>query len=1249
MPTFSRSSGVRVTTSNAIAVGEISTDASMPRRGRSRRLFSPVPMPGAAEGADVEGADLLSALAAQEITIVDEVQLQPSLEAVPPTRRRGGGPSEAESATIELDLAADEEAMVLLEQDGFYSWHLTPQIEQSQLPPSRGRRGFAPAAKTARFTVEFQRETQETAATQQRGFVKDLVIAKARAIVLKFVAQFAVGKAMEFLERKVQRGLVVMDSDEPQRWRPVESLAALDLPKERPARLLLFVHGTFSSTIGSFGGLGATPWGRAFLEAARANYDAVIGFDHATLSEDPLANAKDLMQRLGLGTSLQKARIDAISYSRGGLVLRSFLEYLLPGSTAEIEIGRTIFVGVVNSGTLLARAENWRTFIDLYTNLAAAACRAVALFPQVAFGALLTREIIQTVGAFAKFLAADAVTRGGIPGLAAMDPDGKFIRELNETQPGQITPSASQFYAVLSEFSPRLVPETANELPRQLVLLLANGLMDRLMGEANDLVVNTTSMTAIDPEAGNFIKDKLDFGANGVIYHTNYFLQPQAANAATRWLQLQAPEVAMPARRRSFAHTGTASRLDVPVQVDTDVLILRADELADDAASAIKRAEPSYVVIERAHAGETLRYAYPAEEVITRAQESVRPGAPTPTLLEALALHEYQSSPAHPIRSLPPSVMRSAHPTTERIVATEGDKVVGVVPEETKPFTTQELLAMAAQASTPTTDVDRIVRRRGLPTFATETAGPAAALASAAEPRIAPAPDMEVAKATCHFRAEMEEELELAKVGTVQVTISREAIERLTGPAAAAGTGDVDPTRKLILQLLPKVNFDAVGETRLELDVPAAGEPKQCYFDVQPTNEGGGEIWVVVRQGQVPLVNLILRPRIVRQHQGPVRRIDAPATTTEAPALTEPLHQLSIFEIKKGDDTCYRFEFDSPPLNLKCLYDSRTLLGDRNTYVNNLYKEIENRWVSNRDDASGFNDDLRAFGGQLWDELIPAELQTALWQHRDNIRSIMVFSEEPFVPWELVHMKEPGKSLGAEPLFFAQKGIVRWLHNFGYPPQKLSLRPGRCRYVIPDYPHPKYRLPETAEEAEFLRQKFAATAVDPQLNSVRTLLSEGGAFDLLHFAGHGIAEHEDIANAQFMLQGRVEGGNYMSAYLSATTVEQFARLENADGTRAMIVLNACQAGRAGYKLSGIGGFARAFLTGKAGVFVGALWSVGDQPARTFTEELYNQLLAGRRLAEAAIAARETARNAGEATWLAYVIYGHPHTIVGPKP
>jgi hypothetical protein len=1187
-------------------------------------------MPGtAASTSGTEHQDFLAAFAAQDMTIVDEVELQPGPE--PPPARRGGArtPSQHESATIELELGPNEGAVVLLEQEGLYSWHFPSQIQQApRAPTSRGRRGLTPAAKTARFTLEFQREPHSVLPPQQRGLIKDFLIARARAVVLKFVAEFAVEKAMDVLERNVRRGLVIMDSNEPQRWRLVENISALNLPKDRPARLLLFVHGTFSTTAGSFGGLGVTPWGRAFLEAARANYDAVIGFDHASLSEDPLQNAKDLLQRLQLATLPHPHRIDAISYSRGGLVLRSLLEYLLPALTPRPEIVRAIFVGVVNSGTLLASPENWHTLIDLYTNLAAAVCRTVALFPQVTFGAMFTREIVQGVGAFAKYLATEAVTKGGIPGLAAMEPTGQFIQTLNQTQPGQMTAAESQFFAILSQFDPK-GPQNAKEIPRQLLLALANGLIDQLMQEANDLVVNTTSMTMIDPAAGEFIKDRLDFGKNGVTYHTNYFLQPQTANALSRWLKLQPPEMAMPVRRRNFTSPGGASPLEIPARVDTDVLVLGADEFAQDAARAVETKHPSYVVIERRHQGQTLRYAYPAEQIGQLSGDVYK----TVPLGQALSLHEFQASPSARIHALPDSIPESNEPTARRFVAIEGDRVVGVVPETVRPFTVDELVRQAAQASAPVTVTDHIVRKRGLPSFA---APPVAAAMS---------PRADAANVTCHFRAEMEEEVELAKVATVNVTVSREAIEKLATTAAAVGTSDVDPGRKLIFQLLAKVNFDVAGDSRAELDVPAPGQPKQCYFDVQPTNEGDGEIWVVVRQGQMPLVNLILRPRIVTQRQGPARRISAPATTTEAPVLTESLHQLRIFERRKGDEIFYEFNFDSPGLNLNNIYDSKRLSGDRNTYIDNLYKEIESRWVSNRDDTEAFNEDLRALGADLWDELFPTELQADLWKHRDDIASIMVFSEEPFIPWELVHMKEPGKSISAEPIFLAQKGVVRWLHNFGYPPQKLSLGLGRCRYVIPDYPIPDYRLPETLEEAQFLQQQLAATAVDPQLNSVRTLLNEGGALDLLHFAGHGVAEHDNIANAQFMLQGRVEGGNYLPAYMSATTVEQFARLQSDDGRQPMIVFNACQAGRAGYKLSGIGGFARAFLTGKAGVFVGALWSVGDQPARTFTEELYNQLLAGKRLAEAAITARETARNTGEATWLAYVIYGHPHATV----
>jgi len=76
-----------------------------------------------------------------------------------------------------------------------------------------------------------------------------------------------------------------------------------------------------------------------------------------------------------------------------------------------------------------------------------------------------------------------------------------------------------------------------------------------------------------------------------------------------------------------------------------------------------------------------------------------------------------------------------------------------------------------------------------------------------------------------------------------------------------------------------------------------------------------------------------------------------------------------------------------------------------------------------------------------------------------------------------------------------------------------------------------------------------------------------------------------------------------------------------------------------------GGFADAFLRAGAGAFLGTLWAVGDALARKFTEAFYRELLAGKTLAEAAIVGRDAARSAQEATWLAYVIYGHPYAVV----
>ena len=494
-----------------------------------------------------------------------------------------------------------------------------------------------------------------------------------------------------------------------------------------------------------------------------------------------------------------------------------------------------------------------------------------------------------------------------------------------------------------------------------------------------------------------------------------------------------------------------------------------------------------------------------------------------------------------------------------------------------------------------------------------------------------------------YIHADMDAQVIINRVTTIEIILSRELHDWLESDTAKTGAVEIEEEKQLLIQVIPKTNFVVVNEDRIEVEPPVTGKPHHFYFDIRATQLGKGEVWVVVRQGQIPLTTLKLRPQIVESREDIIALQKTSQTTSIAnvPVLHEPLHQLYIIEQREGEKISYRYELLSPSLNLLNHYQSEPIISNRNEYIKQLYDQIESRWVNRQDDIKAFAAELRAFGGELFDELFPHDLQKTLWKHREELNSIMVISTEPFIPWELVHLKPAGqKHLPPKMIFLGQLGLIRWLYDVGWPPTQIKIRQNRTHYIIPQYPVDQYRLPEAEQELLFLEERLKATPVVPQPNPVRDLISKPGAFDLLHFACHGFAEGDEIIHAKLMLEGRREGENYIPAHLGSTTVSQFSQLE-ADDNRPMIVLNACQVGRAGYTLTGISSFAQAFLEGGAGAFVGPLWSVGDRPARIFTETLYCNLLDGQNLAQATQNARNQAQKAGDATWLAYAVYGHP--------
>jgi hypothetical protein len=283
--------------------------------------------------------------------------------------------------------------------------------------------------------------------------------------------------------------------------------------------------------------ISSTPQGQSLLKSAAGSYDAVIGFDHRTLSRDPLENAIDLWARLDARHLGFTPTVDIISYSRGALVARSLIEYLLPSSTVPLDVGTVIFVGGTNAGTKLADPQNWENLLDLYTNLAMATARSVERLTGTATAEQILRGLVSGLAPLVRYLSVVPAANRLVPGLAAMDPDGPFITGINATQQGQPV-AGTPWYVVSSDFEIGVVDDTpGRDSTDELALRLADGLADTVMGAANDLVVETASMESVDlPSGGGFIKDTLSLGTNPVVHHLNYFIQPKVCAALRSWL-----------------------------------------------------------------------------------------------------------------------------------------------------------------------------------------------------------------------------------------------------------------------------------------------------------------------------------------------------------------------------------------------------------------------------------------------------------------------------------------------------------------------------------------------------------------------------------------------------------------------------------------------------------------------------------------------------------------------------------------
>ncbi len=277
--------------------------------------------------------------------------------------------------------------------------------------------------------------------------------------------------------------------------------------------------------------------------------------------------------------------------------------------------------------------------------------------------------------------------------------------------------------------------------------------------------------------------------------------------------------------------------------------------------------------------------------------------------------------------------------------------------------------------------------------------------------------------------------------------------------------------------------------------------------------------------------------------------------------------------------------------------------------------------------------ELERIGRNLWDELVSDELKTGYWQWKDRIRSLLITSDEPWIPWEIVkpYRFDADNRLVDEPFLCEKFVISRWLSGPG-PADRVPMQ--LLRPVAPAGSN----LPSVRQELMFLsainQLNRGVSADEPfsQRGPVIELFTSG-RFNVLHIAAHGGFNALQPDDSRIML----DGGDLRPADI-------FGRFGGVR-PRPLVFINACHGARLEHAFTGLGGWADRLVRGaKVAAFIGTAWEVNDRLALLFAQAFYEALLRDdKSIGESFLLARQRIRDAdpSNSTWLAYVLYADP--------
>jgi hypothetical protein len=292
-----------------------------------------------------------------------------------------------------------------------------------------------------------------------------------------------------------------------------------------------------------------------------------------------------------------------------------------------------------------------------------------------------------------------------------------------------------------------------------------------------------------------------------------------------------------------------------------------------------------------------------------------------------------------------------------------------------------------------------------------------------------------------------------------------------------------------------------------------------------------------------------------------------------------------------------------------------------------IFKDIENTDLP----PNVVDDRISNKGISLYEELVPQQLKDLYWKIRDNIKSIQIYSKEPWIPWEIIkpwRLQDNGEP--EEDHFLCERFVFsRWLIGRKKETKEFI---EKVKIIVPS----DTELENSINERdwiieEFMNKKGFDVSVDSSYDEVRNTLRTSG-YDLIHISSHG--KHTDNMPLYSVIE--LEDGLTIRP-------EDIGGMSTAFGrSNPVVFLNTCQSGSMGISLTGIQSWVTKFIEAGASIFVGTLWSVNSKTAFDFAKELYIELEKGTTIGEAVRVARAKCKKSGDPSWLSYQLYGQPN-------